>query len=88
MNQHFATLVAMLAHSALLVLGEGKALGEGKPPEPDLAEARSLIDILAMLAEKTKGNLADDEQNYLSGVLYDLRMRYVRASSGAKGGPG
>ena len=31
-----------------------------------------------MLGEKTKGNLDADEQNLLQGVLYELKMRYVK----------
>jgi hypothetical protein len=40
--------------------------------------AKHTIDILAMLEEKTKGNLAPDEEQLFQNILYDLRMRYVK----------
>jgi hypothetical protein len=40
--------------------------------------AKQTIDILAMLNEKTKGNLAEDEKRLLTHVLYELRMLYVK----------
>lgn len=44
----------------------------------DLAAAASTIDLLAMLQEKTKGNLATDEDALLQQVLRDLRLAYVQ----------
>ena len=37
-----------------------------------------------MLKDKTSGNLDEDEERLLDGVLYDLRMRFVEASAGEK----
>jgi len=45
----------------------------------DLALAKHSIDIIAMLKEKTQGNLTDDEQKFIESVLTDLRWRYVKA---------
>jgi hypothetical protein len=42
--------------------------------------AKQTIDLLGMLKEKTKGNLTTDEEKFLESILYDLRMRYVRAA--------
>ena len=39
--------------------------------------AKQTIDLIAMLEEKTQGNLTGEEERLLSQVLYDLRMRYV-----------
>ena len=39
---------------------------------------KQTIDILAMLQEKTKGNLSPDEENMLKNILYDLRIIYVK----------
>jgi hypothetical protein len=56
----------------------------GEIPDPatgtisaDLTGARQLIDILAMLQEKTRGNLDADESSLLEQALYDLRIKYV-----------
>jgi hypothetical protein len=43
--------------------------------------AKQTIDLIGMLKEKTKGNLTSDEEKVLENLLYDLRMRYVKASS-------
>jgi len=45
--------------------------------------ARQTIDLLAMLDEKTKGNLTGDEERMLAQILFDLRMRYVEVSKGS-----
>ena len=46
--------------------------------EPDKAMARFNIDLLAILMEKTKNNLSDDEQNLINHLLQDLRMKFVQ----------
>lgn len=61
-------------HLGLLRFGDGE-----DQPEPDLGAARHTIDLLAMLQEKTKGNLALDEQRLLENSLTELRFRYVQA---------
>jgi hypothetical protein len=48
--------------------------------EMALNAARQLIDTLAMLEEKTKGNLTDAEQQVLQGSLANLRIAFVKAS--------
>lgn len=48
--------------------------------EKNLKQAKFLIDTLAMIEEKTQGNLTDDEQNILKGSLYELRMKFVEVS--------
>ena len=45
-----------------------------------LPMARQSIDLIAMLQEKTRGNLSGDEERTLSQALYDLRMRYVEVT--------
>lgn len=49
----------------------------------DLTQARYSIDILGMLQEKTKGNLSEDEEQYLKTALTNLRMAYVETAKGA-----
>ena len=46
---------------------------------PDLEAASQLIDILAMLEEKTRGNLTAEERQLLEQIVYELRMRFVEA---------
>lgn len=54
--------------------------GEEEKPEPDLQLARHTIDMLAMLLEKTKGNLSIEEQRMLENSLTELRFRFVQIS--------
>ena len=49
-------------------------------PQKDLPLAKHTIDILAMLEEKTKGNLTPPEEKLISSLLFDLRLRYVEAT--------
>ena len=77
---NFQTFVFSLNASALVQLGvmDDPATG-GKAT--NLSVAKQTIDILSMLQEKTEGNLADDEENLLKNILYDLRIRYVKEKS-------
>ena len=43
-----------------------------------------MIEILALLEEKTRGNLTAEERQVLESVLYELRLRFVEVSGGAK----
>ncbi len=53
-------------------------------PQPNLPLARHSIDMLALLQDKTKGNLSLEEQRLLENSLTELRFRYVQV---AEGGP-
>jgi hypothetical protein len=77
----FHTFVLSLGSSALLHLGELEHPDAGAP-QKDLPLAKHTIDILVMLAEKTKGNLTPAEDKLIESLLYDLRLRYVEASKG------
>ena len=72
----FATFVLSLSHSALVHLGDAPDPSGGVPPR-DVAMAKQTIDLLAVLQEKTTGNLTGEEERLLDQVLYDLRIRYV-----------
>jgi Domain of unknown function (DUF1844) len=75
----FLFLVESLLVQAQIHLG--LMFGEGdESPEPNLPLARHSIDMLAMLEEKTKGNLTGDEERLIGQILFDLRMRYVERS--------
>jgi hypothetical protein len=62
--------------SALLGMGGGDA-DEGGAPQVDLAGARGLIGLLEVLERKTQGNRTPEEEQVLTGVLYELRMAYL-----------
>jgi hypothetical protein len=79
----FSTFVISLATSA--------QVGLGTVPHPETNQsvqnfpaAKQMIDILALLKEKTKGNLTEAESSLLDQVLYNLRIHYVQAMEGQK----
>jgi Domain of unknown function (DUF1844) len=75
----FTTFVVSLSHSALLHLGDAPHPTEEKS-DVDLPMARQTIDLLALIQEKTHGNLTGAEEQVLTQALYDLRVRYVEVS--------
>lgn len=79
----FSTFILSLSHSGLVHLGDAPS-PDGAQRETNLVLARQTIDLLDLLSEKTKGNLTGDEERLLSHILYELRMRYVEVSRGAK----
>lgn len=60
--------------------------GEEKDATPDLPSARHAIDLLAMIAEKTRGNLSLEEQRLIENSLTELRFRFVQVSESPAAG--
>lgn len=54
---------------------------QGMPPQVDLMGARQTIDTLALLKDKTKGNLTSKEESLLQNALYEMRMAYVEVTN-------
>lgn len=75
----FNTFIFSLASSALIHLGVAPHPETGQTSR-DLALAKETIDILSLLEERTRGNLSPEEKNFLDGLLFDLRIRYVEAT--------
>ena len=75
---NFTSLIFSLSSSAFLHLGEIADPQSGEKKK-DLPLAKQAIDTIAMLGEKTQGNLSDEEKKFLDNVLTDLRLRYVKA---------
>jgi hypothetical protein len=71
----FATFVLSLSHSVLMHLGDAPD-PSGGAPKRDVAMAKQTIDLLAVIQEKTAGNLSGEEERLLDQVMYDLRLRY------------
>ena len=80
---NFPGLVSMLATQVFFALGL-IATEENKEVQPDLEMAKFNIDMLAVLEEKTKGNLSDDESKLLTDTLQQLRMAFVHVSQKAE----
>jgi hypothetical protein len=94
----FEQLVQSVYMTAMMQLGA--ATHEGQQPQVDILGARQSIDMLGVLAEKTKGNLTPEEARLLDSALFELRMAFLeitqalarsaaaKAPAGARPGPG
>jgi hypothetical protein len=74
----FPAFVMSLNTSALYHLGEIADPATGKRVV-DLDLAKHAIDTLALMQNKTKGNLLKDEEELLKNILYDIKIRFVKA---------
>lgn len=79
----FNAFVISLATTAAVHFGDVADPESGEKSELNLDAAAHAIEMLALLEDKTKGNLRDDEQRFITEVLYELRMRYVDAKKGS-----
>ena len=79
MTQRFIEFVMMHAQNAALFLGQIPNPKSGEP-EVNLDLARMFIDQLAMIQEKTRGNLTSEETKVLSNALSNLQMVYVEVA--------
>lgn len=73
---NFLNYLSSLVFQAMIFLGD-MPNPVTQQPEKNLRQAKFLIDTLALLREKTKGNLNKQEDDLLNGSLYELQMRYV-----------
>src|SRR2546423_7415067 len=79
----FTALVLSLGSSAIVHLGQAPDPTTGqKRDDADFSMAQQSIDLLAMLQEKTRGNLTGEEARFLDNMLFDLRMLFVQVSKG------
>lgn len=79
----FTAFVMSLATTAAVHFGDVADPATGAS-QANLPAASQMIDILAMLKEKTQGNLDAEEQELVETLLYELRMRFVEASKDDK----
>lgn len=79
----FEQFLMSLCTAALVHLGDVPN-PETNQKTVDLGQAKQNIDILAMLRDKTKGNLSQNEQILLDGMLGQLRMQYVSLATTRK----
>jgi len=77
---NFSTLVQTLATQAAFFMSDERDPRSGRSLQ-NLDLAKHHIDLLAVVEEKTKGNLLDEEKRLLDTILYELRVAYVSATS-------
>lgn len=78
---NFVTFVYTLASNAAVHFGDVPEPGATETRPPNLDAAQHVINLLEMLDVKTRGNLTPEERQFLEQALYELRMRYVAATS-------
>jgi hypothetical protein len=76
---NFEHLVQQFYVSAMIQMGAGTQ--EGQRPRVDILGARTTIDLLGVLAEKTKGNLTEAEDKILQTVLFEVRMAFLELTN-------
>ena len=80
----FTAFVLSLASTAAIHFGDLPDPVSGQRSEVNLDGAAQMIEILSLLEHKTRGNLTAEERQMLEQLLYELRVRFVEASAGAK----
>jgi hypothetical protein len=75
----FEHIIQSFYVSAMIAMGAGTE--QGQKPRVDILGARQSIDMLALLLEKTKGNLSQKEEATLQNVLFELRMMFLEITN-------
>jgi hypothetical protein len=75
----FERVIESFYMSALIQMGAIRQ--DNEPPRVDIIGARQTIDSLAVLQEKTKGNLTEREKTLLQNVLFELRMAFIEITN-------
>jgi hypothetical protein len=78
----FIAFLYSLASSAAVHFGDVVDPASGEKRPPNLEQASYVIDVLALLEDKTKGNLTSEERQFLEQILYELRMRFLAVKGG------
>ena len=73
----FANFIFSLSTTAMYHFGDIPDPAT-KEPRKNLAAAKQTIDLISLLRTKTQGNLDEQEKDLIEGVLYELRMRFVK----------
>ncbi len=80
----FSGFILTLVTNAAVAFGDIADPNTGERAEPNLIAAAQMIELIAMLQERTKGNLIEPEERLLDDLLYELRLRYVQAQGGKR----
>jgi hypothetical protein len=80
----FSGFILSLATTAAVHFGDIADPNTGTTATPNLEAAAQMIELIAMLQEKTKGNLLEPEDRLVDDLLYELRVRFVQAQQGEK----
>lgn len=85
MEFNFMSYITSLAVQAMIFLGELPNPMANHQMEVNLKQTKLLIDTLLILRDKTEGNRTKEEDDFLTGALYELQMKYVEKVNADKG---
>ena len=80
----FAGFILSLATTAAVHFGDIADPNTGERQQPDLTAAHQMIELIALLQDKTRGNLTPEESKLVDDLLYELRLRFVQAQQGER----
>ncbi len=80
----FSGFILSLATTAAVHFGDIADPNTGQKGEPNLLAASQMIELIALLQEKTRGNLIEPEERLIDDLLYELRLRFVQAQQGER----
>jgi hypothetical protein len=78
----FTGFILSLATTAAVHFGDIADPTTGERATPNLTAAAQMIELIALLQEKTRGNLIEPEERLVDDLLYELRLRFVQAQQG------
>ena len=78
----FTGFILSLATTAAVHFGDIADPTTGDRATPNLTAAAQMIELIALLQEKTRGNLIEPEERLVDDLLYELRLRFVQAQQG------
>ncbi len=80
----FSDFILSLATTAAVHFGDVADPSTGEKGAPNLLAASQMIELIALLQEKTRGNLIEPEERLIDDLLYELRLRFVQAQQGER----
>lgn len=80
----FSDFILSLATTAAVHFGDIADPSTGERGEPNLRAASQMIELIALLQDKTRGNLIEPEERLIDDLLYELRLRFVQAQQGER----
>ena len=80
----FTGFILSLATTAAVHFGDIADPNTADRADPNLVAAAQMIELIALLQEKTRGNLIEPEERLVDDLLYELRLRFVQAQQGDK----
>lgn len=83
----FLAFVYSLVGNAAVHFGDMADPATGETRAPNADAAAQVIDLLALLEQKTRGNLTPEERQFLEQAIYELRLRFVQVKGGASSAP-